>query len=79
MREDLRRATARNTATPVLNQTKLHKDYTWPGPWSSEAAMCFRFNNRKNPYLFRDTLTKMLQSPHLELKELTAEESEPAA
>jgi transposase-like protein len=34
--------------------------------------MCFRFNNRKNPYLFRDTLTKMLQSPNLELKDLTA-------
>jgi transposase-like protein len=35
--------------------------------------MCFRFNNRKNPYLFRDTITKMLLSPNLELKELTAE------
>jgi transposase-like protein len=41
--------------------------------------MCFRFNNRKNPYLFRDTLTKMLQSPNLELKELTAQEADPAA
>jgi transposase-like protein len=34
--------------------------------------MCFRFNNRKNPYLFRDTLTKMIQSPNLEFKDLTA-------
>ncbi len=34
--------------------------------------MCFRFNNRKNPYLFRDTLTKMVQTSNLELKELTA-------
>jgi len=34
--------------------------------------MCFRFNNRKNPYLFRDTLTKMIQSPNLEFKNLTA-------
>jgi len=34
--------------------------------------MCFRFNNRKNPYLFRDTLMKMIQSPNLELKDLTA-------
>jgi transposase-like protein len=41
--------------------------------------MCFRFNNRKNPYLFRDTLTKMLQSPNLELKELTAQQAEPPA
>jgi transposase-like protein len=41
--------------------------------------MCFRFNNRKNPYLFRDTLTKMVQTPNLELKELTAQQAEPAA
>ena len=34
--------------------------------------MCFRFNNRKNPYLFRDTLTKMVQTPNLEYKDLTA-------
>ena len=41
--------------------------------------MCFRFNNRKNPYLFRDTLTKMVQTPNMELKELTAEQAEPPA
>ncbi len=41
--------------------------------------MCFPFNNRKNPYLFRDTLTKMVNSPNLELKELTAPQAEPAA
>jgi transposase-like protein len=35
--------------------------------------MCFRFNNRKNPYLFRDTIIKLIQSPNLEYKELTAE------
>jgi len=34
--------------------------------------MCFRFNNRKNPYLFRDTLTRMLSADNLEFKELTA-------
>ena len=34
--------------------------------------MCFRFDNRKNPYLFRDTLLKLLQSEHLEYKELIA-------
>jgi len=33
--------------------------------------MCFRFNNRKNPYLFRDTLIKLLSSPHIEYKQLT--------
>lgn len=34
--------------------------------------MCFRFDNRKNPFLFRDTLLKLLQSEHLEYKELIA-------
>ena len=32
----------------------------------------FRFNNRKNPYLFRDTLTKLLGSSNLEYKQLVA-------
>ena len=36
------------------------------------SEMCFRFNNRKNPYLFRDTLIKLIQTPNLEYKELTA-------
>lgn len=34
--------------------------------------MCFRFDNRKNPYLFRDTLLKLLNAEHVEYKELTA-------
>jgi transposase-like protein len=33
--------------------------------------MTWRFNNRKNEYLFRDTLMKLVQSKHLEYKELT--------
>src|ERR1039458_7473615 len=33
--------------------------------------MCFRFNNRKNPYLFRDTVLKLISSANLEYKELT--------
>jgi transposase-like protein len=41
--------------------------------------MCFRFNNRKNPYLFRDTIIKLIQSENLEYKELTAQQVEPAA
>lgn len=32
----------------------------------------WRFNNRENPYLFRDTLTKLLGSTNLEYKELIA-------
>jgi transposase-like protein len=31
----------------------------------------FRFNNRKNPYLFRDTLLKLIDAPTLQYKALT--------
>jgi len=41
--------------------------------------MCFRLNNRKNPYLFRDSGTKLIQMPNDEYKELTAQQAEPAA
>ena len=41
--------------------------------------MSFRFNNRKNPFLFRDTMLKLIGSPNLEYKELTAQQVEPAA
>jgi transposase-like protein len=34
--------------------------------------MTFRFNNRKNPYLFRDTLLKLIEAPALEYKKLIA-------
>ena len=33
--------------------------------------MTWRFDNRKNPFLFRDTLLKLIQSDNLEYKELT--------
>jgi transposase-like protein len=35
--------------------------------------MEFRFNNRKNPYLFRDTVLKLIETPNIEYKKLTAE------
>ena len=35
----------------------------------------FRFNNRNNPYLFRDTLMRLLQTSNLEYKELTKEKA----
>ncbi len=41
--------------------------------------MCFRFNNRKNPFLFRDTIIKLVQTAKLEYKELTAQPAESAA
>ena len=34
--------------------------------------MEFRFNNRSNPYLFRDALMKLIEAPVLEYKQLTA-------
>jgi thermostable 8-oxoguanine DNA glycosylase len=34
--------------------------------------MTWRFNNRKNQFLFRDTLTRTIQADNLEYKELTA-------
>jgi transposase-like protein len=33
--------------------------------------MTWRFNNRKNPHLFRDTMQKLIQSGNIEYKELT--------
>lgn len=34
--------------------------------------MSFRFNNRKNDFIFRDTMLKLIGSPNLEYKQLTA-------
>jgi hypothetical protein len=34
--------------------------------------MCFRFNDRKNDLLFRDIMLKLIGSPNLEYKNLTA-------
>src|ERR1039458_8927431 len=34
--------------------------------------MTFRFNNRNNPYLFRDTMQKLIEAPVLEYKKLIA-------
>jgi transposase-like protein len=40
--------------------------------------MCFRFNNRKNQFLFRDTLIKLILSPNLEYKDLIAKAQDAA-
>ncbi len=32
----------------------------------------WRFNNRKNPFLFRDTILKLIASSNIEYKTLTA-------
>lgn len=38
----------------------------------------FRFNNRHNPYLFRDTLLRLLATPNIEYKNLIADNEEAA-
>ena len=38
--------------------------------------MSFRFNNRKNPNLFRDTILKLITSSNLEYKKLTGREQD---
>ena len=35
----------------------------------------WRFNNRDNPYLFRDTLLKLINADNLEYKKLTQSQS----
>ncbi len=40
--------------------------------------MCFRLNNRKNRYLFRDTIVKLISSPTVEYKDLTAKVADAA-
>jgi hypothetical protein len=34
--------------------------------------MAFRFNNRENPFLFRDTILRLLEAKALPYKTLTA-------
>ena len=34
--------------------------------------MAFRYNNRKNPYMFRDTIRRLLGADNLSYKELIA-------
>jgi len=38
----------------------------------------WRFNNRKNPFLFCDTILKLVTASNLEYKKLTRQPSEPA-
>jgi hypothetical protein len=42
------------------------------------SEMCFRFGNRKNRFLFRDTLLKMLEAEHVEYKKLTQDQARAA-
>ena len=42
-----------------MARVKLKNEMTW------------RFDNRKNPFLFRDTMLRLIHSDNLEYKELT--------
>lgn len=50
---------------------KWHKIFVKHLPAHLE-EMTFRFNNRKNPFLFRDTIQTLISSRNLEYKDLTA-------
>jgi hypothetical protein len=45
-------------------------------PYLDEFEWCF--NNRKNPYLFRDTILKLIASTNLENKKPTAKRQDAA-
>jgi len=73
---------ARNSLLPPIGGELLTQGrFSIVGTWHKVSArhlpayldeMCFRFNNRKNQFLFRDTLIKLIISPNLECKRLTA-------
>ncbi|MFI5058383.1 MAG: hypothetical protein ACHQLQ_09360 [Candidatus Acidiferrales bacterium] len=59
-----------------LQETELqsvgHPEIRAHQRWATRPdEMCFRFSNRKNPFLFLDTFIKPLSSPHIEYKDLT--------
>jgi len=60
------------------NVETWHKFSAWHLPTRLDERR-FRFNNRKNPYLFRDTIIKLVHASNLGCKELTAQQTGPAA
>ena len=73
-----------STLTAILRRTALNPAFSLLkrgiiGSWHKVSAkhltayldeMTFRFNNRSNPFLFRDTLIKLIEAPVLEYKKL---------
>jgi hypothetical protein len=55
----------------VQYQNQAPDDYRGFRASAHLQEMPWRFNNRKNQYLFRDTLMRLLASDNLEYKELT--------
>jgi transposase-like protein len=65
-----------NTVESVFSLLKRGIIGTWHRVSAKHLAayldeMTWRFNNRKNPFLFRDTMLKLIHSDNLEYKELT--------
>ena len=68
---------------PLMNIEKIALLFAFRCRSSSKASewfpklsladeMCFRFNNCKNDFLFRDTMLKLIGASNLEYKNLTA-------
>jgi len=53
---------------PWNPRSRKPRDLGHPAAYLDE--MTWRFNNRKNPFLFRDTMLKLIHSENLEYKEL---------
>jgi len=69
-----------NTVESALNLLKRGVLGTWHRISAKHLQaycdeMCFRFNNRKNLYLFRDTVLKLISSQNIEYKELMAKDA----
>ena len=54
-----------------MSQTKVGRGEVPDIFWLDLEEMTGRFNNRKNPFLFRDPIMRLLASDNLEYKELT--------
>ncbi len=65
-----------NTAESAFSLLKREIIGTWHRVCAKHPAafldeMTWRFNNRKNPFLFRGTMLKLIHSDNLEHKDLT--------
>jgi hypothetical protein len=66
----------KETVEPAFSLLKRGIVGTWHRVSTKHLAaylqeMTWRFNNRKNPFLFRDAILKLIASDNLEYKELT--------
>lgn len=57
----------------LCKEYKRHGDNARVSRWSLPDELEWRFNKRNNPYLFRDTLRKLIGSENLPYRELVAQ------